>query len=944
MPRIYVSLDLELTGLDVDRDEIIEIGLVRFRGDEVLETFTSLVHSDRRIPLKIEQMVGISQAEIDAAPPFSSLRGKILSFVKHYPLVGHNVLNDLAFLARQGLSLQNMTVDTFELATILLPEAERYTLASLAEDRGIDVAQSHRALADAMTTRDLFLTLVQGASSWDRAALEEMSRLANDAQWPLLQVFRDILSERDQRDGGSALAQRETGRMSLAHIQPEPQWSPLKPTEEIEPLDLEELSAFLSPGGPFERSFAGYEYRTQQIEMLQAVGDSFNYPTHLLVEAGTGTGKSLAYLLPAILFAVRNGRRVIVSSNTINLQDQLYTKDIPDLKRILPLDFQVALLKGRSNYICLRSLNQKRRAGPLSIEEARVMAKILAWLPQTQTGDRAELLLINEENAIWSQFGASSETCMGELCPFRQSGQCFFYRARARAERAHIVIINHALLLSDLVLDNRILPEYRHVIIDEAHHLEEQATNQFGFEAGRQEIYAFLNGLGHERNNMPGGLLASVPGLFVEREASPAVRDVVTSLIDGLLEQIEIAERRLYELFNTFEHFLDGMGKLDLAKGQTYDQQVRLTSGLRTQPEWSNVEIAWESLSAPLKEILDGLERLLGRIEAISGEDDEARNELAQEVRTYLQRGTEIWMGLDSILFEPQENGIYWFSLSPRTRELSLHSAPLHIGPTLQERLFSQVDTAILTSATLRTAGSFDYISERLGLEDPVELALDSPFDLKSAVLLYVPKDIPEPNQPYYQKQVEAALVDLCKATEGRMLVLFTSNSQLHATYHAIQRALEAEGIVLFGQGIDGSRRQILESFRTTPKAVLLGTRSFWEGVDIVGQALSCLVIVRLPFAVPTDPILAARAETFEDAFNQYHLPEAILRFRQGFGRLIRSRDDYGIIVLLDKRILTRSYGATILRSLPPCTARQGPLSSLPNSARRWLDPSNRPR
>ncbi|MFH1084526.1 MAG: helicase C-terminal domain-containing protein, partial [Chloroflexota bacterium] len=323
-------------------------------------------------------------------------------------------------------------------------------------------------------------------------------------------------------------------------------------------------------------------------------------------------------------------------------------------------------------------------------------------------------------------------------------------------------------------------------------------------------------------------------------------------------------------------------------------------------------------------------------------DEDLTRDEMAQEVRAYLLRGQEIWSNLNHILFEPDANGIYWFNVAARTGEIALQSAPLHIGPLLQERLFNNVDCVVLTSATLRTENSFAYIASRLGMEDPNELALDSPFDLKSAVLLYVPKDIPEPNQPYHQRTVEQALVELVKATEGRALVLFTSNSQLHATYRAVQRDLEDEGIVVFAQGIDGSRRQLLDNFRSTPKSVLMGTRSFWEGVDVMGQALSCLVIVKLPFAVPTDPIYAARAETFDDSFNQFYLPDAILRFRQGFGRLIRSRDDYGIIVLLDPRILTRPYGKTILRSLPPCTARQGLLASLPTVARNWLDPKNR--
>jgi DNA polymerase-3 subunit epsilon/ATP-dependent DNA helicase DinG len=674
--------------------------------------------------------------------------------------------------------------------------------------------------------------------------------------------------------------------------------------------------------------------------MLKAIAEAFDIPSHLLVEAGTGTGKSVAYLLPAAYFAAQNGQRVIISSNTINLQDQLYNKDVPDLQRILPISFSVAMLKGRANYICLRRLTALRRSTRLSVDETRVLAKVLAWLPTTRSGDRTELLLFSSENDIWTQLHSSSETCLGEACAYFRTGQCFFQRARARAERAHLVIINHALLLSDIMLDNRLLPEYQYLIIDEAHHLEEQATNQFGLEVGRQDIYAFLNSLGHERNDLPGGLLAQIPVLYTRDGLSETARQAIGRIIDETNAQINIAEQGLYALFNAIELFLSNHA--DAGAKTDYDRETRLTEGLRIQPDWSEIEIAWENLSLPLRQVLNGLERLAAAIEKVGSGEDAERDELLMDLRTYLQRGLEMWGALNQILFEPNTNGSYWVTTAQRTQEITLHSAPLHVGPLLRERLFDQKACVVLTSATLRTEGSFSYIESRLNMEDPMELALDSPFDLKSAVLLYVPKDMPEPNQPFYQKQVEQTLVDLCKATEGRTLVLFTSNSQLHATYRAIQPALEEDGIVVFGQGLDGSRMQVIDNFRSTAKSVLLGTRSFWEGIDIVGQALSCLVITRLPFAVPTDPVFAARAETFDDAFNQYYLPDAILRFRQGFGRLVRSKEDYGIIVLLDNRLLTRAYGKTILRSLPPCTARQGPVASLPAVAQRWLDPANR--
>jgi predicted DnaQ family exonuclease/DinG family helicase len=943
MDKTYVALDLEFTGLDPQRDEIIEIGMVRFRGDEVLETFSSLVNPGRPIPYKIQLLSGISPDEVRAAPSLQSLRGTILAFVRSYPVVGHSVDIDLRYLSRCGLAFNNLPIDTFELASILLPQVDRYSLANLSDVLNIDMSDHHRALSDAMATKDLFLSLVERALQWPPETLEEIARVAQGSNWPLAQVFRDLANERASKRGLKLLLGGGNGQRNetpFFALPKETEFPPLEPKAEPVPVDAAHLASLLEQGGLFSRQFAKFEYRPQQVEMLRQVSEAFNTPDHVLVEAGTGTGKSMAYLLPAIYYAASNGRRVVISTNTINLQEQLFNKDIPDLQRILPIEFRAALLKGRSNYLCMRRLAAFRRSRQFNQDEARVLAKVLAWLPITQTGDRSELVMTNPDRDVWTNIQAASESCMGDTCPFRRKGDCFFYRARARAERAHLVIVNHALLLSDLALGNRILPEYTHLIIDEAHHLEEQATDQFGFEIGQRDLYAFLNNLSHQSGDMPGGLLSLVPGLLQGDSVSNSARQAIIELLQTLHTTIDNAQRRLYELFNVLTNL---MSNHDMGKSQgPYDQPVPITSGVRSQPDWSVVEITWEGFAAPLRELVRDLERLVGRLENLDVENPLERDELAQDLKAQVQLGNEMWDNLDQILTRPKPEGIYWISISGRDQELTLCSAPLHVGPMLQERLFAEKECVVLTSATLQTDNSFHYIKGRLGLEDPLELAVDSPFDFKSSVLLYVPKDIPEPSEPYYQKTVEKAIVDLCRATEGRTLLLFTSNSQLNSTYRAIQRPLEEDGIVVYGQGLDGSRRQILESFRSTDRAVLLGTRSFWEGVDVVGQALSCLVITRLPFAVPNDPVLSARAATFDDPFNQFYLPDSILRFRQGFGRLIRSAEDYGLVVVLDKRILTKPYGKTILRSLPPCTARQGPLERLPILARRWLDPENR--
>ncbi len=943
MSRIYVSLDLETTGLNPERDAITEIGVVKFRDEQVLDTWSSLVNPQRPIPYRIQQLTGITQEEVNAAPSFRSLSGKILSFVKEYPIVGHSVSFDLGFLKSQGLFLGNRTIDTFELASILLPHAARYSLGKLAEALDIRFSTRHRALEDALATKDLFLALVEQASKLDLSVIQEINRLATRVDWPLRQVFRDLERVKARSAFGGSIGQQLLakgaldGEGSLSLLTRE-DGRPLKPSPERKPLDEDGLAAMLEEGGVFAQDFPGYEHRPQQVEMLRTVARAFNESQHLLVEAGTGTGKSLAYLLPAIHFAAQNGERVVISTNTINLQDQLYGKDIPDLQRILPFEFKATLLKGRSNYICLRRLAAFRHSGPSSLEEMRLLAKILVWLPSTVTGDRAELFMPDyKEQALWSRVCADAETCLSDQCSYRKKDRCFFYGARREAERSHLIVVNHALLLSDVAVENRVLPKYRYLIVDEAHHLEASTTRQLSFTVRRKQMERLLNGLsqnlGKKRTvGFLAGLLTRYHG-----KAPKDVKEKVERHINGLQAEVEATRRLLYQFFNRLESFLEEHGQ----DGGQYNQRIRLMGGIRVQPAWSNVEIAWDNVSRHLFSIGEGLERLSSGLDAGPGSLAEGipdQEDLLQELLSFTSRIRELYEHMNALIVQPSSAGIYWAEVSAKDGEISLHAAPLHVGPLVQKHLFMPKECVILTSATLRTEGEFDYIRERLNAWEAEEAAVGSPFDYASSTLLYLPTDIPEPYQPYYQRTVEQTLISLCRATRGRTLVLFTSYSQLRSTSKAISRPLAEEEIVVYTQGGGSSRAQLLENFRTTQRAVLLGTRSFWEGIDVVGEALSCLVIARMPFAVPSDPVFATRSETFDEPFKQYALPEAILRLRQGFGRLIRSKTDRGVVVIMDKRIQTKSYGRAFLDSLPACTVQRGPLASLPAVAARWID------
>jgi DNA polymerase-3 subunit epsilon/ATP-dependent DNA helicase DinG len=940
--RIYVAVDLETTGLDPERDAIIEIGAVKFRGDQVLGTWSSLVNPGRPIPYPIEQLTGITSQEVSKAPSLGAVARPFARFADQYPVVAHNVKFDLSFLQRHGLLRENLPIDTFELASILMPHAARYSLGRLADTLGIHFVTQHRALDDAKATRQLFLALLEQASQLDHSIIQEINRTAAHSRWPLRHVFHDLEQSRVRTAFVGSIGQQLMakgaldGRGSVELLfHDEEKAEPLQPSEQPTPLDVAALTDLLEENGLVARAFPAYEYRPQQVEVLRAVADTFNDRQHLLVEAGTGTGKSLAYLLPAIYFAIQNGERVVISTNTINLQEQIYNKDIPTLREILPLELRAALIKGRSNYVCQRRLDIFRRWRQLNEEEMRLLAKVLVWLPSTMTGDRSELFLPTyAEQALWRHVSAEAETCSLERCRYRQNGRCFYYRARRKAEAAHLVIVNHALLLSDVAVQSRVLPPYRYLIVDEAHHLEAATTRQLSFTTGQRALERVLNEISQDQGsgNFTGYLTRLLR--MTRRPVPEAIYAKLEQVVKELRRTIERAKRCLYDFYNELEMFL----RNHTSGSQAYDKRLRLTSGLRVQPDWTNVETTGDNLCTSLYHLGEKLEKLANGLTELEEFDIPQLEDLAQGLRGLLHGVREQHEQLNAMIFEPSSQNIYWAQLAARNQNVSLHAAPLHVGHLVQEHLFYTKESVIMTSATLRTDGNFHFIKERLGAEDADELAVGSPFDFERQTLLCLPTDIPEPNQPQYQKSVERALIPLIRAIRGRTLVLFTSYHQLRATQRAIGRVLAQADISVFAQGEGASRSQLLENFRTTERSVLLGTRSFWEGIDVLGPALSCLVIARLPFSVPTDPVFAARAETFDDPFNEYSVPETILRFRQGFGRLIRSTTDRGIVVVLDKRVLTKRYGAKFLNSLPPCTTVRTSLAEIPQAAAQWID------
>jgi ATP-dependent DNA helicase DinG len=648
------------------------------------------------------------------------------------------------------------------------------------------------------------------------------------------------------------------------------------------------LYQFFAPGGLLSKTHPAYEFRRGQLQMAQAVEEALEEKRHLIVEAGTGTGKTLAYMLPVI----RSGKRVIISTGTKNLQEQLFFKDVPALERALFPDgdrkLSVCYMKGRNNYLCRKKLFDLTDQPVLSgLEEIEQYRAIAAWEKTTRTGDRAELAELPEASALWYKLDARSDTCLGQKC--KEYDRCFITEMRRRAAESDIIIVNHHLFFADLSIkleaegapDAGVLPECGAVIFDEAHELEDIAGNYFGISVGNLRMDELTRDVEH----------------LLQREK------LYTPQMSGAIQSL----RERSQLFFSLLPASEGRFAFDSRR---------------------------EFLEENGEEFI-ALNHSLSRL----GAELEQLPQKPEEVFALTRRALQLQVQLRFVMEDEDPNTVFWIERrgfrgaggtrrksSSFTEEKSsggrsnvfLQATPIEVGQILRECLWSKLETSVLTSATLAVGGGFDYIRQRLGLDHARELIVASHFDYESQAILYVPPDLPDPRTPQFAAEAAGVIRRLLEITRGRAFVLFTSYAQMNDIY---ERLLGQLDFPLLKQG-DAPKSALLEEFRLTPHAVLFGTSSFWQGVDVQGEQLSCVIIDRLPFAVPSDPVVAARVKAIDagggNAFFEYQVPSAVITLKQGFGRLIRSLHDRGLLALLDNRILKKQYGRVFVESLPP--------------------------
>jgi DNA polymerase-3 subunit epsilon/ATP-dependent DNA helicase DinG len=935
----YVALDLETTGLDLEADEIIEIGAVRFDETGVLDTFQTLVNPGRPITPPVVTLTGITDEAVRGAPPIWSLAPALEEFLGGSPLVGQNVLGfDTLFLQRAGVRHSESVYDTHQLAEMLMPGLAEYGLAALCAHFGIPLTDHHRAGADAEASRRVFLKLREIGAALPAQTLAQAVQWLSPTACPYRGFFREVA------DGRAGAAMAPPIRPALRVADP----VPLRTKSPLTAVSPAESVAVLRSAAEHPEALPGFDRRVEQETMVAGVSEVFARDGRLIVEAGTGTGKSLAYLIPASCHAVANDDRVVVSTNTINLQEQLLKKDIPAVQALLRSaeqgtgnkeqeELKACQLKGRRNYLCLKRFEALRAGAMMSDEEALLAARILIWLEQTETGDRAELRLSREEESVWRRLSAEGADCTSSNSPYVVDGSCFLQKARKTAEASHVVVANHALLLSDKARGGRVLPAYSRLIIDEAHHLEDEATRQFGFASGERAISELLDRCEALIGPVQAGLRTITSALGPHAELTGAAEEVG--------RRAGVARQPLRDCFVALaafmqEHTIEAIER---------DQRMLINRGMRVQPDWPDIEIAWENLRLALQQVVSGVAQCQESLNAPGAADPSTAADAAlragmvnyelvrAEVDSLLQEMQMTLGGMSMALEKDDPERIVWLECERSDGSIAISSVPLAVDGILQESLYDGVKSLVLTGATLQAQGSFAYIQERLGLEDAETLALGSPFDYKWAALVIAPQDMPEPEWPGYLESLSQAITELVRASQGRALVLFTSHSSLQATHRLVSEMLRDEPIQVLGQGIDGSARQLTRALQSNVTTVLFGTASFWEGVDIVGDALSLLIVARLPFNVPSEPVFAARSALYDQPFEQYALPQAVLRFKQGFGRLIRSKTDRGVVAVLDRRIVSKKYGPAFLECLPDCTVRQAVVREMPSLVEEWL-------
>ncbi|KFN09435.1 ATP-dependent DNA helicase DinG [Paenibacillus macerans] len=949
----YAVLDFETTG-NQSSDEIIQVGLAIIEPDKsISQVYNSFVKPGIPIPPFITGLTGITEDDVKDAPDLDEVMMEMVPLLNDVVLVGHNVAFDFNYLQsaldKTGyLPFTGRILDTMDFLKILFPSLTSYQLGLVAAEFEVQHERPHQADSDALATALIFLKCLEEC---ERLPLLTLQRLADlfagedsDLGWFFDAMVQEKERETEQSDDGYIFYRQFA-------LQAE-DWMDIESPRGAmadNPLEGVSFEQFMEQVRERLRErLPQYEERDAQNKMLEEVSRAFNDDKHLLIEAGTGTGKSLGYLLPAIYHSVKREEKVMVSTHTINLQEQLRERDVPLLAEVVPFPFLAAVFKGRQHYLCLRKFEHKinRRDFATPKEEVMTAAQLVVWLTQTVNGDDEELNLGNRGGDFWETVASESDSCLGRSCPWFR--KCFYHRAKHEAGVADVVITNHSKLFTDIQAGHQLLPGYERLVIDEAHHLEDVAGKHLGI---HMKYFTVIHTLTRLFKDSKTGQL---PNLRIALQAAGGEKtgewcQVIDEMYPTLIDVKESWDKLSELLFALMPE------RSDAAPGDPGQFVYRLLP-LKKPKEWDKLLALENQIYVSLGDVLRKGDRMLAQIR--EEQEDYGSESLLTDINGLFKDLANEREALRFFMKLENEETVYWMEANGnfRSRSLQMYAVPIDVSAQLKEYFFDRKKSVVMTSATLSVDKSFQYMIEQLGLTEAAgegrlnTAMLPSPFDYRSQALLVIPRDFPSVKgsvgDDHFVSTLVRSLADTAVATQGRMLVLFTSYRMLRQVYEPLKELLSAQGITVIGQGMDsGSRSKLTRRFQGQAASVLLGTSSFWEGVDIPGEALTSLAIVRLPFQPPNHPLVEAKSERLQkekkNPFMKLSVPQAVIRFKQGFGRLVRSSQDRGIVVVYDTRILESYYGKYFLYSLPGPKMEHMPLTQMVPRISEWLNPGD---
>ncbi|WP_410514845.1 ATP-dependent DNA helicase DinG [Paenibacillus sp. BR2-3] len=925
----FAVLDFETTGTQ-SVGEIIQVGLAIIEEDQsISRVYGSYVKPGKPIPPFITGLTGITDSDVQDAPELEEMMMELVPLLDDVVLVAHNASFDFQFLQnaldRCGyLPFQGRILDTIDFLKICFPSLTTYQLGAVSSYFGIKHERPHQADSDALATALILLKCLEELYSLPLLTVQRLSELFTENDGDLGWYFDGLLREREmetfQPEGELSFYRQLALKVG--------DWNELTPPRadsEENPLDPISFADYMAEvTRRLQDSLPHYESREAQEIMFGEVMTALEEDKHLLIEAGTGTGKSLGYLLPAIYQSVRTEQKVMVSTHTINLQDQLRERDIPLLTQVVPFPFKAAIFKGRGHYLCLRKFEHKinRRDFVSPREDLITAAQMIVWLTQTESGDDEELNMGNRGGDFWETVASDTDSCLGRACPWFR--KCYYHRAKHEAGIADVVITNHSKLFADVKAGHQLLPSYDHLVIDEAHHLEDVAGKHLGMHMKHFTVVHTLSRLFKDSRN------GQLPALRQQLQSAGSEQASEWSVIIDRIHNDLITVKETWDILSE-KLFSLLPERSDSAAGEAGQLVLRLLPGKKPK-NWDELASLESGMISTLSDVLRTGERMLNEMRDQEGQS--SSDSLVTDISglfkdlAAIRDQVRFFMGLND------EGVVYWLEANGnyRSKSLQLYAVPVNVSSQLKELFFDKKKSIVLTSATLSVDKSFQFMIDNLGLNEAAEegrlmtVQLPSPFHYREQALLVIPRDFPSVKgsvgDANFVDTLVQSLAEAAVTTKGRMMVLFTSYRMLRQVYDPLKEVLASQEITVLGQGIEGgSRSKLIRRFQDNAASVLLGTSSFWEGVDIPGEALTCLAIVRLPFQPPNHPLAEAKSELLQaqkkNPFMKLSVPQAVIRFKQGFGRLVRTAQDRGIVIVYDTRVIESYYGKYFLYSLP---------------------------